>query len=677
MDLPRPVPYGPAMPAWFDRPLAAFLDIDEEEPTRLLTTLATERGLAPTRESVSAWRLTTRALTELARYVEQQRPEALKWHCFMEFEVPMRARRIDLAVVADDLVFIIECKTGHQPFTAADRWQTEQYALDLRDFHEPSHGRVLIPMLVTYGAPQTVDPAPQRDRLVQPVTASNEAGFPASVLALWSVLHDATRASIDPDAWASGAYHPTPNIIEAAQSLYGQHDVREIALAGSTNLHSTVDTVLAFIQRCRSEGRRGIAFITGAPGAGKTLAGLEIAHAADIIGNSEGLGLFLSGNWPLVEVIKAAIADSAKASGHRTQRHATREVGTLIDHAYRFRNEYAGKPDRIPHQHVVLFDEAQRAWDASQVARKERDPDARSEPAILLDIMGRTPDWSVIVAMVGSGQEINTGESGLAEWGRALRDSFHDWLVLASSHVFDERTPATARLFTAIPASHPSVATEPDLHLQMNVRSPRAERLNQWVDCLLNGDIEDARSSLPDLREFPMALTRDLETAKQWLRGHCDIEEQQRMGLLASAGGKRLRAWGLETSTLRTEQNWAHWFLRQLGDVRSSNQLEVPATNFDCQGLEIDWAAVCWANDFVPSSSIGGWRIRSFSGTRWSEVRKDPHFVLNGYRVILTRARRGQIIWVPKPDGSDTTLPPADFDAVAHLLQSTGVPLID
>ncbi|MFA7296087.1 MAG: DNA/RNA helicase domain-containing protein [Dehalococcoidia bacterium] len=512
---------------------------------------------------------------------------------------------------------------------------------------------------------------------MQPVAATDEAGFPDGAFTLWHALHDPARAPINPAAWANGAYKPTPNIIEAAQSLYGQHDVRDIALAGSTNLHATVETVLGFIERCRHEQRRGIAFITGAPGAGKTLAGLEIAHAADIIGNSEGLGVFLSGNWPLVEVIKAAIAESAKASGRRTERNATREVSTLIEHAYRFRNEYAGKPDRIPHHHVVLFDEAQRAWDASQVARKERDPDAHSEPAILLDIMTRTPDWAVIVAMVGSGQEINTGESGLAEWGRALRDAPEDWLVLASPHVFDERTPASARLFTALPAAHPTVATEDQLHLQMNVRSPRAERLNQWVDHLLSGNPADARAALPDLREFPMAVTRSLDTAKQWLRDHCDPEEQQRMGLLASAGAKRLRAWGLETGTLRAEQNWAHWFLRPRGDVRSSNQLEVPATNFDCQGLEIDWAAVCWANDFVPDTATRDWRIRAFSGTRWSTVRKDPHFVVNGYRVILTRARRGQIIWVPRPQGDDATLPPADFDAIAAMLQSAGLPLID
>jgi hypothetical protein len=210
----------------------------------------------------------------------------------------------------------------------------------------------------------------------------------------------------------------------------------------------------------------------------------------------------------------------------------------------------------------------------------------------------------------------------------------------------------------------------------MNVRSPRAERLNQWVDSLLLLDLEQARKAIPPEREYPMALTRSLETARQWLRDRTD--EDHRAGLVASAGARRLRAWGLETQTLQREGAWADWFLQDRTDVRGSNQLEVPATSFDCQGLEIDWAGVCWGNDFSYDPEASDWKIRRLRGSKWTRANSEhSRFILNGYRVLLTRARQGMVIWVPEPSGDDPTLDPADFNATAELLRAAGLPLLD
>jgi hypothetical protein len=286
--------------------------------------------------------------------------------------------------------------------------------------------------------------------------------------------------------------------------------------------------------------------------------------------------------------------------------------------------------------------------------------------------MSRVADWSVVIAMVGSGQEINVGEAGLGEWGRALEASHPDWLVRASPAVLPGAAPPPGgRLFDVLPPGGLQVVSDSRLHLQMSVRSPRAERLSNWVDALLALDVHAARQSLPLEREFPIAITRQLSSAKSWLRDRSD--EGHRAGLLASATALRLRAWGIDPPTMRRERTWADWFLRERGDVRGSDQLELAATNFDCQGLELEWAALCWGNDFVPNVESQTWLARRFRGARWTNANTEfARFILNGYRVLLTRARRGQIIWVPSPDGSDPTLEPAYFDAIAELLVAAG-----
>jgi len=403
------------MTAWHHGTLADLLNRDPEVIAGELASAAASQRLAPNPESMVAWLGSIRLLRSAAELLTAAHPEALAWAYFLEFEVPRRSRRIDAVVLADDVICLIEWKVGAARFDRAAMWQAEQYALDLRDFHEGSRDRFICPVLVATKALPTTVTLPDPSRRVQPVVTVTPTELSAALITFWETLHDPSTSAIDPSGWDAAGYRPTPTIVEAASMLYEHHDVREISMSGAQNLDATVDGVLDLIETCQRERRRGIAFITGSPGSGKTLAGLQVVHAPALRLGGEAAGVFLSGNRPLVEVIRAALTESA-ARGGRRKRDVAREVSTFIQHAYQFRRDHIESPNLAPNEHVVLFDEAQRAWDAAHMAVKTRQQVTRSEPHLLLDIMSRVPGWSVVIAMVGSGQEINSGEAGLGEW---------------------------------------------------------------------------------------------------------------------------------------------------------------------------------------------------------------------------------------------------------------------
>lgn len=621
-----------------------------------------------------AWEGSVRELLRAFENVRRTLPEASGWTVLLEYEVPRRGKRIDAIILLPRTVVLVEMKVGSSAILRADMWQTERYALDIRDFHLQSRGRRIAPVLIATSMPSRglpVVPEPVTEAL--PLAACGGGDLGEYLLALSA--SERPGPEIDVEAWDDSAYRATPTIIQAARDLYEGHDVRSISTSDATNLSGTVEAVIDLVQRCRNEGRRGIAFITGAPGSGKTLAGLQVVHDPRIEAASGDAGVFLSGNRPLVEVISQALAEASKSANRLPTQERRRRLETFIHHAYWFRNEYAEHPEKTPSEHVVLFDEAQRAWDEERVRSWTRGSSGRSEPRMLLDVMTRVPDWCVVIAMVGGGQEINRGEAGLPEWGRTLIQDHSDWLIAASPAVLPGAPlrPGGA-LFEATDIR--SVTADARLHLDMNVRSPRAERLNLWVDSVLDLRVDEAAQLLPDPREFPMVLTRDLDAARDWLRDRAAPDE--RYGLLASATDRRLMAWGLDPRALKREENWADWFLRPNGDVRSSCQLEVPANAFDCQGLELDWAGVCWGSDLTPTGPNATWQTRSFDGNKWQTRHgRRRQFLINGYRVLLTRARRGQVIWVPRAKPNDPSLRADYLDAVADLLQRAGVPSLD
>ena len=666
------------MSAWCSQKVIDLKSDVGEAIVNSLSTAGAERNLEPNRETVQAWRRSVAIMVQAANYWMAKIEGASEWTILFEYEVPRRSKRIDVVVLARDVIVAVEFKVGAVRFDRDARWQTEQYALDLRDFHKASRDRRIAPFLVaTEADSSSQEPVHVEAKQVSDVNCASQGDLAPRVATAYEHLSDSGRLPIDVRDWDTSPYQPTPWIIEAAQAIFQQHDVKEIKLAESQNLDLTVDSVFELVRFCKSNKKYGIAFITGAPGSGKTLAGLQVVHDQRLIDDQDSAGVFLSGNMPLVEVIRGALLMDAtkRRHGKSDSPEMARRIQTFIQHAYAFRTEYIDNPERLPHEHIILFDEAQRAWDSKQVRRWTRGATDKSEPELFLEFMSRFPDWSVIIAVVGSGQEINHGEAGLGEWGKAIERSPTDWVIRASPQALSETSDLPGGgLFDRMSSS---VQAQPDtrLHLSMNVRSPRAEKLNQWVDSLIDLRITDARKTFDSIVDFPLVLTRDLKDAKKWLRDRTD--EDHRCGLVANAQARRLRAWGLDTRVLKRDKAWAHWFLKPKDDIRSSNQLEVPANNFDCQGLELDYVGMCWGNDMTYDSEGDIWRTRNLKGTSWQEAKDAArNYMLNSYRVLLTRARKGMVIWVPSSSGAEPTIIPQFLDATAELLAESGVPTL-
>jgi hypothetical protein len=453
------------------------------------------------------------------------------------------------------------------------------------------------------------------------------------------------------------------------------HDVREITHSYAENLDKTTDMLKTAILDAKEKGKHTVCFVTGVPGAGKTLTGLNVVHNPAIRYAQGPSGIFLSGNGPLVKIIREALVQNQRRTGRR-RRDCEHEVTTFIQNVHSFLRHHRDEPTARPHEHVVVFDEAQRAWNREQMKRKQA-VDA-SEPSELLGVMERLPDWAVIIALVGGGQEIFLGEAGLEEWGRALTASGKRWSIVASPEVL-AGGPSVAghRLFeNGIPAGVEFNA-EPLAHLNVSVRCHRAKLIAEWVNDLLELDAASACTKRPDLREFPVVLTRDLETAREWLRRRSRGDPNARCGLVTSSQDQRLRAYGLETSSgFRQNYKYEMWFLAPAVDVRSSFRLEVAASEFECQGLELDWVGVCWGADLTPSKNSEHWEYRKFNGASWKTCHGsgEQDYIRNRYRVLLTRARSGMVIWIPPGDSNDPTRDPARFDRVYDHLKAAGVP---
>jgi hypothetical protein len=457
--------------------------------------------------------------------------------------------------------------------------------------------------------------------------------------------------------------------------------VRALARADASNLADSARRIIEIVSEAKRRSLKVVIFLTGVPGSGKTLAGLEIVHDAVATGaEQQGDIVYLSGNTPLVAVLREALARDMVERGRATENRvpvakARREVGTRIQHISDFLKQYltAGS-EQPPHEHAIVFDEAQRAWDADQGAKKFQRP--KSEPSLLLEIMGRHADWCACVCLVGGGQEINTGEEGIRGWGGALRelpaDQGSPWTVHGPEDVF-RGGDSTAGLSLGDLPPGILIAREPDLRLSVSLRSYRSPALSSWVAAVLTPDVATAQRHARDLSEYPIVLTRSLAQAKEWLREKGRGE--RRYGLLASSGARRLRADGLGVILGAGDGDAiAQWYLNGRDDIRSSYFLEVPANEYACQGLEIDYACVCWGGDLVFADSSNGWRCRQLNGPTWHEVRKEEgrRFVLNSYRVLLTRAREGLVIWVPTGDASDRTRAPEELDVTADFLISAG-----
>ncbi len=657
------------MPAFYRRTLPGFLSDHEDEIVGRLTSGAANAGFFQQLQTqTTAWQVQISLLkVAVLRLVSEL--ETATWQVLLEYPIPRRGKRIDAVLVAGSVLLVLEFKCGVREYGRDAIAQVEDYCLDLSDFHKESSGRPLVPVVIATHAIEAPAPIEASAELVKPTWLANACDLPAKLVACVQRYRIVETDHLDASRWDESDYTPTPTIIEAAQALYAGQNVREISRchSGIENLTRTTEAIIAAIEDARLNRRKRICFVTGVPGAGKTLAGLNIVHNRKL--HEGDLGVFLSGNGPLVRVLTEALARDAAARLGQTRQQSRRRVSTFIQNVHHFIDEYFGDPTKVPVDKVVVFDEAQRAWDAVQSERKFKR--AFSEPEILLEVMDRHSDWSVIVALVGSGQEINRGEAGLSEWGRAVSNRFSHWSVFVSPDLKAGTHSTGPCLFPEAPDDI-EISEHEELHLSVNLRSYKAEVLSDFVDAMLRLEPERARILAARLGDFPLVLTRDFSRARDWLRKH--QRGHRRVGLIASSGARRLRAYGFDVTTDLDVENW---FLNGSDDVRSSYYLEVPATEFGIQGLELDWTGLCWGGDLYPEE--GSWICRQFRGTRWQQVRDDSTrgYIVNKYRVLLTRAREGTVIWVPRGDTTDPTRPPQVYEDIADYLTDCGINHLD
>jgi hypothetical protein len=594
-------------------------------------------------------------------------------HVYFEFAIPRMGKRVDNIVVTNNCIFVIEFKVGDGGFEKHAQDQVIDYTLDLRNFHEGSHTAKLIPILVATNALAVENDVSEILELNQ-VAKSNKENL-SEVINLF--LENSSSENINAAEWESSIYKPTPTIVEAAQALYKGHNVKEISRSdsGAINLSKTANCLNRIIEDSKANNKKSICFVTGVPGAGKTLAGLNIANERMKSHNDEH-AVFLSGNGPLVDVLREALTRDLvkinKENGEIIKKEdAKRRTNTFIQNIHHFRDYYL-KNKIVPTEKVVVFDEAQRAWDRQQIRsfmkRKKGIEDFdMSEPEFLIDVMNRHEDWCTVVCLIGGGQEINTGEAGLEEWINAFKEKYRDWNIHYSSSISDSKDYINSKdqKEWLLKSAH----SEDELHLAVSLRSFRSEKLSEFIHSLLDLNIDNARELFIQIeKDFPIYLTRDLSSAKNWLKNKAKGTE--RIGLVASSGARRLRPLGID---VKNEIKAANWFLNSDDDVRSSYFLEDIATEFDIQGLEIDWTCVAWGANFYIKNN--DWKYQNFKGSKWMNIIKDisREYLKNTYRVLLTRARQGMVIYIPDGTDEDHTRPKEFYDGTYNYLKAIGI----
>lgn len=648
--------------AWYDASIAEFLGTD---PDTVFGILAKNPDFDLAMTQKAAW------LEQIAFL--QKNLQGLTGKVLLEFNIPRMGSRVDAVLLIGQVVFVVEFKVGEASFDRMAVDQVWDYALDLKNFHETSHQVSLVPILVATEAKESAPTTLMKDAdgVYHPLLVHPD-GFRSAVQL---VLAEVTGVAFDQLHWAQGAYKPTPTIVEAARALYAHHGVEAIKAfdAGKKNLGETSRRIEGLIDDARTRGRKIICFLTGVPGAGKTLVGLNVAtqHART---ESPTHAVLLSGNGPLVAVLRAALSRDEEARLRKRglkPKKGSDPVKQFIQNVHHFRDE-ALKSEAPPADHVVVFDEAQRAWNRSMTAdfmkrKKGVSNFTDSEPQFLIRYVDRHKDWAVILCLVGGGQEINRGESGIAAWLEAIKTDFTHWDMYISSRL-SESEYAAQETIDAVKEKR-GVLLDENLHLSVSMRSFRAEHVSAFVKALLDCEYEQARETLAKLKRYPIAVTRNLSLAKQWIRSKARGSE--RYGLVASSKAQRLKPHAID---IRVKTDPVHWFLDGKDDTRSSYYLEDAATEFQVQGLEVDWALVTWDGDFRFTGS--DWSYHDFRGTKWQNVKNadNRNYLKNAYRVLLTRARQGMVIFVPEGDATDHTRPPAYYDSTFEYLRSVGIP---
>ena len=642
-----------------------------------------------------------------------------------EYDIPRLGKRIDVVLLYRGIIFCLEFKVGESRILEADVDQALDYALDLKNFHKFSQDHVIVPILIATNYPihsTSVQMSVYDDRVVNPVF-TGRTGLLAVIEQILSRFPNEPPLSKD---WIISPYAPTPTIVEAAKTLYESHSVENITRheADQASTDQTIAYILDVIQQSKLHGEKSICFVTGVPGAGKTLVGLDVAVKQTYQGydkpvEDEG-AVYLSGNGPLVAVLTEALAkDNYQKCRDRGEdkklSDSRREVGKFIQMIHRYRDNMLAKIKNPvengvleidPHkaveweetgygevEHVAIFDEAQRSWTQKRLSEylkrggtygnKLKVPNfPLSEAAFLIWSMDQRKDWATIICLVGGGQEINTGEAGISEWIYALNETFLHWKVYISPKL-TEAEYAEGKINELL-VKNRNVTYSDSLHLGVSLRSYRAEKLSAFVHALLAMEQNAAELYLEIKDKYPIVLTRDMEKARRWLHGK--VRGTERTGILVTKESARFKP--LAVHVLPSgDENAVHWFLADKGDTRSSNYLEDAATEIQVQGLELDYACLLWDADMRYDN--GRWRFYRFNGrTTWVEQVSDSEskqelmkYMLNAYRVLLTRARLGMVICVPSGNSNrnlsgfweDSTRLPKFYDGTYEYLKKIGI----
>lgn len=590
-----------------------------------------------------------------------------------EYTIPRMGKRVDIVLLYRNIVFLLEFKVGDKEYRESTYDQVYDYALDLRNFQKESHNKLIACLMISTKAPEEPCVIHERERIIEPIRC-NASNIGAAIEAVADCY---AEPAFDYIQWENSEYLPTPTIVEAAQALYRGHNVHDITRsdAGAENLTVTTDEINRIIDYSKANHRKSICFVTGVPGAGKTLVGLNLAIQRSDAAAGEH-AVFLSGNFPLVTVLQEALArdkvEQEKQAGRKLPKSdALRSTSAFIQIIHKYRDSFVGN-DHIPPERVAIFDEAQRAWTAEMIAKFMQTKKGvanfgYSEPEFLISTMDRHQDWAAIICLVGGGQEINTGEAGLPEWFDSLRRAFPHWDVYITPQLNDEEYRREREWDDMI--SDLQIHENPDLHLATSVRSFRTPDLAAFVKAVLDVDSDAAKELYARIKDkYPIVLTRDLNKAKEWVRSQC--QGTTRYGLLASSGALRLKPEGI---FVKNEISVANWFLNGKDDVRSSYYLEDVVSEFDIQGLELDYSIVAWDADFRFDGER--WGYYNFVGSRWMNVASEERklYLKNTYRVLLTRARQGMVIFIPEGSDTDGTRNRKWYDRTYEYLKNIGL----
>lgn len=654
--------------SYYSKPIADFL---ADDPALIVGELATYHTFALEDLQKNAW---LRQI-EILKNTFQYHPEG---YVFFEFAIPRMGKRVDNIVIVGNLIFVIEFKVGDEKYHRYAMDQVVDYCLDLINFHEGSHNAKIIPILVATKAKHAANKLEKSLGQLYSTQLTNAEGLYGTLQACFG---EKGSVAIDPIEWEKSLCKPTPTIIEAAQALYKGHDVHEISRsdAGKINLSRTADCINEIIEYSKTNNKKAICFVTGVPGAGKTLAGLNIANERQKAAEDEH-AVFLSGNGPLVDVMREALArddviHTKERGGKMKKDDAKRKANSFIQNIHHFRGSYLDE-DVMPTEKVVVFDEAQRAWTKEKASdfmkrKKGRENFGQSEPNFLIGVMNRHPGWCAVICLIGGGQEIYDGEAGLEEWIQAIKAHYGNWDVYFSGAIVS--SDDYVRDSEVCSWLEGNGQKKSDLHLAVSARSFRSEKVSDFVHALLELEIKKAKYLYKEISlTYPIALTRDLETAKDWLRKNARGTE--RIGTVAASGERRLRAVGIDP---KNDIDASNWFLNDKNDVRSSYFLEDIATEFSIQGLEIDWVCLAWGASFHFDGHK--WVYQAFKGSKWNNVKSETvqRYLKNTYRVLLTRARQGMIIFIPRGSESDHTRPNKYYDETFELFKKLGIQVLD